>query len=86
MPALSFRRVLVGAAVALAVVAPLLAPSSAEARWVRRGWGWRPGPAYVAAPQTYYLPAPYSPARLRSPVWVTPHLNRYGGWVPGYRR
>jgi hypothetical protein len=86
MPSPAPRRALIGAALILAVAAPLLTPSPAEARWARHGWGWRPAPVYVAPPRNYYVPVPYYPVRLRSPVWVPPHVDRYGNWVPGYRR
>lgn len=41
---------------------------------------YAPGPYYGARP--YYGPWPY----YSRPIWIRPHYNRYGAWIPGHWR
>ncbi len=66
-------------AVALVLVATAAGSRSAEAYWVRGGWGWR-APVVVVGPPVAYGPPGYAP------YWVRPHYDRWGRWVPGHWR
>ena len=53
-----------------------------EAVQVPPGWpGSAPRPVRLLPPPLLVAPAP-----VYRPVWVPPHLDRYGYWVPGYWR
>jgi hypothetical protein len=74
------KRLALSGALALAVAAPLLAPTQAKAWWGPRwggwGWGWGWRPAFVVAPPVYLgAPGPYYAAAYPPP---------YARWVPGY--
>jgi hypothetical protein len=40
------------------------------------------GPGYGAHGGGFYDPRPY----YARPVWIPPHHNRYGAWIPGHWR
>jgi len=81
---LSLKRWLAGGAVCAALAIPALAPSSAEAYWVRRCC-WRPG-VVVVRPPVVYAPPPVAyvgpPRPWPYARWVPGHYNRWGRWIP----
>lgn len=90
---------LLAAAVAAVAGTALLAPSPAEAYWVRSTWVapypyyYRPRPVIVPPPVVIGLPPPaYAAPVYAAPVYVTPRPVwapghwRYGYWVPGHWR
>ena len=75
------KRVLGGLAMAVVGMA-VLAPSPAQAYRVRGGWGWR-APLVVVPPPVVVGPRPVYIAGRRA-VWIPPHYNRWGGFIPGH--
>jgi hypothetical protein len=81
------KRFIFASALMTVLVAPLLAPSSAQAWWAHPGWGWGwhggwgwrggvfiGGPVVVARPPVVYAPSAYR--------WIPGHYTPYGAWVP----
>ena len=67
----------------LGIGAVLAAPQPAQAYWTR--WGWRAPVVVVPPPVLAYGPPPYGLAP-RPVVWVRPHYDPWGHFIPGHWR